>query len=182
MRRRLDLASALVAAPPVLFLDEPTTGLDPRSRAELWDVIQGLVSEGSTVLLTTQYMDVADQLADDIVVIDHGRQIAHGADQLKRLVEGVRIEITLRDDSRLEDASRVLASFAQRRPHIADRSVIAPVSEGAQTLTAALRSLDAHRIEIADVGLRRPTLDDVFLALTGQRTAAQQDKQRALTR
>jgi len=100
MRRRLDLASALVAAPPVLFLDEPTTGLDPRSRAELWDVIQGLVSEGSTVLLTTQYMDVADQLADDIVVIDHGRQIAHGADQLKRLVEGVRIEITLRDDSR----------------------------------------------------------------------------------
>jgi ABC-2 type transport system ATP-binding protein len=119
-------------------------------------------------------MEEADQLADDIVVIDHGREIAHGtADELKQLIGGERIEVSLRDGSRLADASRVLAGFAERHPDIAGGSIIAPIIGGAQTLTAALRSLDAHGIELADVGLRRPTLDDVFLALTGQRTVAQ---------
>jgi ABC-2 type transport system ATP-binding protein len=180
MRRRLDLAGALVAEAPLLFLDEPTTGLDPRSRAELWQAIRDLVRRGSTVLLTTQYMDEADQLADDIVVIDHGREIAHGtADELKALVGGERIEVSLRDDTRLEDARRALAPFSERYPELGERSVIAPVTGGAQTLTAALRSLDEHGLELADVGLRRPTLDDVFLSLTGQRTAVQEDEQRA---
>ena len=168
MRRRLDLAGALVAEAPVLFLDEPTTGLDPRSRTELWDVIRDLVNRGSTLLLTTQYMEEADQLADDIVVIDHGREIAHGtADELKTMAGGERIEVSLQSDSSLEDARRVLARFSVGDPHTNERSVTAPVAGGAQTLTAALRSLDAEGVELSDVGLRKPTLDDVFLFLTG---------------
>ena len=168
MRRRLDLAGALVAQAPVLFLDEPTTGLDPRSRTELWDVIRELVNRGSTLLLTTQYMEEADQLADDIVVIDHGRVIAHGtADELKTVAGGERLEVSLRLESRLEDAMRVLARFSIGDPYTTELSVIAPVTGGAQTLTAALRALDAEGVELADVGLRKPTLDDVFLFVTG---------------
>lgn len=168
MRRRLDLAGSLVAEAPVLFLDEPTTGLDPRSRSELWDVIRELVTRGSTVLLTTQYMEEADQLADDIVVIDHGRQIAHGtADELKSMVGGERIKLTLQSKTNLEETQRVLARFATSAPHINGRSVIAPVSGGAHTLTEVLRSLDDEGVRLADVGLRKPTLDDVFLSLTG---------------
>jgi len=168
MRRRLDLAGALVAEAPVLFLDEPTTGLDPRSRTELWAVIRDLVDRGSTLLLTTQYMEEAEQLADDIVVIDHGREIAHGtADNLKSMVGGERIEVTLHADASMEDAQRVLARFSMDGLYIDDRSVTAPISGGAQTLTDVLRSLDSEGVKLRDVGLRRPTLDDVFLALTG---------------
>jgi ABC-2 type transport system ATP-binding protein len=168
MRRRLDLAGALVAEAPVLFLDEPTTGLDPRSRTELWDVIRDLVNRGTTLLLTTQYMEEADQLADDIVIIDHGREIAHGtAAALKSAACCERIEVSLPSDTGLEDARRVLAQFSAGDPYITERSVTAPVSGGAHTLTAALRSLDAEGVELADVSLRKPTLDDVFLFLTG---------------
>ncbi len=168
-RRRLDLAGALVAEAPVLFLDEPTTGLDPRSRAELWAVIDELVARGCTLLLTTQYMEEAEQLADDIVVIDHGREIAHGsADERKSMVGGDRIEVTLEPGSSVEDARRVLAGVAVGEVHVDGRWAITPVTGGAQTLTQALRALDAEGIGLRDVGLRRPTLDDVFLALTGQ--------------
>jgi ABC-2 type transport system ATP-binding protein len=168
MRRRIDLAGALVAEPPVLILDEPTTGLDPRSRVELWAVIRDLVGRGSTLLLTTQYMEEADQLADDIVVIDHGREIAHGtADDLKAMVGGDRIEVLLHADSDADGARRVLAGVSVGEVQVEGRSVIAPISGGARTLTEALRLFDAAGIELRDVGLRRPTLDDVFLGLTG---------------
>ena len=168
MRRRLDLAGALVAEPPVLFLDEPTTGLDPRSRTELWAVIRDLVNRGRTLLLTTQYMEEADLLADDIVVIDHGREIAHGtADQLKAMVGGERIVISLQPDASMEDAKRVLARFSAGELYVDGRSLTAPISGGAQTLIESLRALDLEGIRLSDVGLRRPTLDDVFLSLTG---------------
>jgi ABC-2 type transport system ATP-binding protein len=173
MRRRLDLAGALVAEARVLFLDEPTTGLDPRSRAELWDVIRDLVARGSTVLLTTQYMEEADQLADDIVVIDHGREIAHGtADELKARIGGERIELRLRDPKRLDEAWRLLATHAAAEPYVALPSLVIPVVGGSQTLTTALRSLDAERLDVIDIALRRPTLDDVFLSLTGHTTSS----------
>ncbi|HZA85898.1 MAG TPA: ATP-binding cassette domain-containing protein [Acidimicrobiales bacterium] len=168
MRRRLDLAGALVAEPPVLVLDEPTTGLDPHSRNELWDVIRDLVAQGSTLLLTTQYMEEADQLADDIVVIDHGQQIAHGtADELKKQIGGERMEIYIDSDASVADARRILAHFTTGEIHVEERRVTAPIVGGAGTLTHALRSLDTAGVEVQDVGLRKPTLDDVFLTLTG---------------
>jgi ABC-2 type transport system ATP-binding protein len=170
MRRRLDLAGALVAAPPILFLDEPTTGLDPRSRIGLWEEIRQLVQGGTTLLLTTQYLEEADQLADDILVIDHGRAIAHGtADELKTQVGGERIEVTLRSVADLAGAREALAplSVGEVEADPSSRRVLAPVSGGATMLVAALRQLDARQIAVTDVGLRRPTLDDVFLTLTG---------------
>jgi len=170
MRRRLDLAGALVADPPVLFLDEPTTGLDPRGRTEMWEVIQTLVAGGTSLLLTTQYLEEADMLADNIVVIDHGRVIAEGtADQLKAQVGGERLEITVEDASRLEAAGELLEPLGVGRPvlDVHRHSLVMPVSGGAVVLTDALRKLDAAHIVLDDVGLRRPTLDDVFLSLTG---------------
>lgn len=177
MRRRLDLAGALVADPPVLFLDEPTTGLDPRSRTEMWDVIKGLVAAGTSLLLTTQYLEEADLLADNIVVIDRGAVIAEGtADQLKAQVGGERLEITVSDATRIARARDVLQPLGVGRVVIEDhqRSLLMPVTGGSSVLMDALRRLDAEGIEVDDVGLRRPTLDDVFLTLTGH-TAAESE-------
>lgn len=169
MRRRLDLASALVAEPPVLFLDEPTTGLDPRSRKDLWAVIKDLVERGRTLLLTTQYMEEADQLADDIVVIDHGREIAHGtADELKTMLGGERMEVSIQELANVDQARETMAQFAVGEIHVEGTTLSAPISGGAQTLTDALRALDGRGVRVRDVGLRKPTLDDVFLSLTGR--------------
>ena len=170
MRRRLDLAGALVAEPPVLFLDEPTAGLDPRGRTDLWDVIRELVARGTTLLLTTQYLEEADQLADDILVIDHGRAIAQGtSDELKSMVGGERIEVTLTTTEHVPTARAILTELAVGEVRVNDRgrTLTAPITGGAPVLTQALRQLDANGIPIRDVGLRRPTLDDVFLSLTG---------------
>ena len=177
MRRRLDLAGALVAEPAVLFLDEPTTGLDPRSRVDMWQVIVELVATGTTLLLTTQYLEEADRLADDIVVIDRGRAIAHGtADELKAQVGGERVEIVVADTAELPAARAVLAERAAG-PVVVDehsRRLTAPVSGGAGVLVDTLRRLDAEAITVLDVALRRPTLDDVFLSLTGHASSDDQ--------
>ena len=176
MRRRLDLAGALVAQPPVLFLDEPTTGLDPRSRTEMWGVLRELVSGGTTLLLTTQYLEEADLLADDIVVIDRGRAIAQGSsDQLKAQVGGERVELVVDTVEQVETARGLLAELAVGEVVVEEHSrrLVAPVSGGGQTLVEVLRRLDAAGLTVLDVALRRPTLDDVFLSLTGH--AAEDD-------
>jgi ABC-2 type transport system ATP-binding protein len=168
MRRRLDLAAALVARPPVLFLDEPTTGLDIRSRIGLWHAIEELVSEGTTVLLTTQYLDEADRLAERIAVIDQGEVIAEGTPaQLKNRVGGDRLEIHLCDGGRGEEAITALTTIASSRPFIENGSVSVPVAERRGSIADAVRRLDDAGIAIDDIAVRTPTLDDVFLQLTG---------------
>jgi len=168
MRRRLDLAGALVAEPPVLFLDEPTTGLDPRSRSDLWEVIGGLVQRGTTLLLTTQYLEEAERLADDIMVIDRGTAIAQGtADELKAKVGGERLEIIARDEDDVATIVSTVSNLGSDKPDVGGRRICLPVVTGPTALMEALRRLDDKGIELNDVGLRRPTLDDVFLSLTG---------------
>jgi ABC-2 type transport system ATP-binding protein len=177
MRRRLDLAVSLIAAPPVLFLDEPTAGLDPRSRNDLWAMLSELVKGGTTLLLTTQYLEEADHLADQIVVIDTGRVITSGTPAaLKAAVGGERIAIVVRDAARLADAAAALRSVAGVEPSVeADvRRLTVPTADGAAALAGVLRVLDAADIAVDDLALRRATLDDVFLRLTGRTAGASQ--------
>jgi ABC-2 type transport system ATP-binding protein len=181
MRRRLDLAAALVARPPVLFLDEPTTGLDIRSRIGLWDAMEALVAGGTTVLLTTQYLDEADRLADRIAVIDQGIVIAEGTpSELKNQVGGDRLDIHLCDGQRGEEAIAALATIASDRPFGEDGLVLVPVAERRGTIADAVRRLDDAGIAIDDIAVRTPTLDDVFLNLTGH--AAEQETEEAESR
>ncbi|MFE9658774.1 ATP-binding cassette domain-containing protein [Streptomyces sp. NPDC005955] len=170
MRRRLDLAAALVVSPPVMFMDEPTTGLDPRNRQALWEVIQELVTGGTTLLLTTQYLEEADHLAHDIAVVDHGKVIARGtSDQLKARTGGERVEVVVHQREHIADASGVLAALGKGEVATDQhtRKLTVPVVGGAKLLAEIIRELDVRGIEIDDIGLRRPTLDDVFLSLTG---------------
>ncbi|OAH13858.1 ATP-binding cassette domain-containing protein [Streptomyces jeddahensis] len=170
MRRRLDLAAALVVSPPVMFMDEPTTGLDPRNRQALWEVIEELVSGGTTLLLTTQYLEEADRLAHDICVVDHGRVIARGtADQLKAQTGGERVEVVVHEPEEITPASEVLRGFGKGEVAAEShtRKLTVPVTGGAKLLAEIIRELDTRGIAIDDIGLRRPTLDDVFISLTG---------------
>jgi ABC-2 type transport system ATP-binding protein len=174
MRRRLDLAAALVARPPVLFLDEPTTGLDPRSRISLWETIEARVAGGTTVLLTTQYLDEAERLADRIVVIDQGTVIAEGTGaELKDRVGGDRLDVTLGDESQAPAAVAALSELAIAQPTVRDGVLCVAVAPGVGTQVHALRRLDHAGIAVTELSLHRPTLDDVFLTLTGH--AAQEN-------
>jgi len=171
MQRRLDLAASLVGHPKVLFLDEPTTGLDPRSRLGMWDIIRSLVADGTTLLLTTQYLDEADELADEIVVIDHGQVIAAGtSEELKNRVGGDVIEFTVPDRSQLPDAVQAIAPIGDGEPHADPETGVVSAGvggRGSDALIEAVRRLDGAGVATRGLALRRPSLDDVFLALTG---------------
>jgi ABC-2 type transport system ATP-binding protein len=173
MRRRLDLAACLVGRPQVLFLDEPTAGLDPASRRDLWALVGDLVDTGTTVLLTTQYLEEADQLADRIAVIDHGRLVSEGSpDQLKDRVGGAVLELTVPDDDRARALSTLQTMQAEDPTDDQHRGrIVLPAPDGARTLSQALRRLEGAGVLPEDLALRKPTLDDVFLALTGHRAA-----------
>jgi ABC-2 type transport system ATP-binding protein len=178
MRRRIDLAGALVINPKILFLDEPTTGLDPRSRLALWGVIKNLVAEGTTLLLTTQYLEEADQLSDDIAVIDGGRVIAEGtADELKAQIGGHRVVVTLVDESDAGTAGGILARHGEGEAQVSGdgRVVEVPVTDGPRALQYVLADLGEAEIQLHDAGMRRPTLDDVFLKLTGHKAESEAD-------
>jgi ABC-2 type transport system ATP-binding protein len=179
MQRRLDLAASLVGRPHVLFLDEPTTGLDPRSRLGMWDIIRSLVAGGTTILLTTQYLDEADELADEIVVIDHGLVIAAGtAEELKSRAGGDVVEFTVPDRQRITDAAAAIASIGEGQPHADPQTGVVSIGvggRGSDALIDAVRSLDAAGVVTRGLTLRRPSLDDVFLTLTGH--AAEDDDQ-----
>src|SRR5690348_4152116 len=179
MQRRLDLAASLVGNPKVLFLDEPTTGLDPRSRLGMWAIIRSLVADGTTLLLTTQYLDEADELADEIVVIDHGLVIAAGtSEQLKDRVGGDVLEFTVPDRARIDDAAAAIAKIGESEPHVDEETGVISMgvgSRGSDALIEAVRTLDNAAVETRGLALRRPSLDDVFLALTGH--AAEEDGQ-----
>ena len=180
MRRRIDLACAVVNQPKVLFLDEPTTGLDPRSRAMMWQVIRDLVGGGTTVLLTTQYLEEADQLADHISVVDNGKVIAEGtADELKAHIGGHRVEVSLVSADDAEVTRAVLARHGSGEPHVAQsgRTVGVSVDQGPAELTAVLADLNAAGVELHDAGMRRPTLDDVFLNLTGRSSESESESE-----
>jgi ABC-2 type transport system ATP-binding protein len=173
MRRRLDLAAGFVLAPQVLFLDEPTTGQDPRNRSEVWEVVRELVRGGTTVLLTTHYLEEADRLADRISVIDRGRVIAEGApEQLKAAIGGSQVDLVLRDAGELAAAAELLERVSGTAPQIAGQRLTAPVPDRVASLTELLRGLEDYGIEAEDVSLRRPTLDEVFLRLTEEVTTA----------
>ncbi len=180
MRRRLDLAAALVVSPPVMFMDEPTTGLDPRNRQLLWDLIQDLVAGGTTLLLTTQYLEEADRLAHDICVVDHGKVIARGtSDELKAQIGGERIEVVVHRREHMDAAGEVLRNFGKGDLTVEDhtRRLTAPVIGGAKLLAEVIRELDSRGVEIDDIGLRRPTLDDVFISLTGHQAEFVDDQE-----
>jgi len=171
MRRRLDLAASLVGRPSVIFLDEPTTGLDPAKREDMWDVVRSLVTAGSTVLLTTQYLDEADALADEITVIDHGRVIAHDTpDGLKRIVGGQRLEVKPADPSRLDEVSVILGAIADAPPESPGRGVLSVPVEGDAALGVAVQRLGAAGIAVTELSLHLPSLDEVFFTLTGHHT------------
>ena len=179
MQRRLDLGASLVGKPRVLFLDEPTTGLDPRSRLGMWDIIRTLVADGTTILLTTQYLDEADELADEIVVIDHGQVIAAGAaEELKGRAGGDVVEFTVPDRSRVSDAAAAVAAIGEGEPHVDPETGVVSVpvgGRGSDALVEAVRALDAAGVVARGLALRRPSLDDVFLTLTGH--AAEEEEQ-----
>jgi ABC-2 type transport system ATP-binding protein len=178
MRRRLDLAAALVANPPILFLDEPTTGLDPQSRQGLWTSIEELVREGTTVLLTTQYLEEADRLARDIVVIDHGRVIAQGTPaQLKADLGTSVVSVTLGEQDAVEQALRLLTPFSEKPPVVENLVIELTVTDGPKAGAEVLRALDAAEVTIAGLALREPSLDDVFLNLTGHKTTIDEEEE-----
>ncbi len=170
MRRRLDLAASLVGRPSVIFLDEPTTGLDPAKREDMWDVVRTLVDDGSTVLLTTQYLEEADALADEITVIDHGRVIAHDTpDGLKRVVGGQRLTVRAADPQRVAEVSAIVAEVAGARPDSPARGVVSAPVDGDAALAAAVRKLGDAGIAVTELSLHLPSLDEVFFTLTGTR-------------
>jgi oleandomycin transport system ATP-binding protein len=176
MRRRLDLAASLVGRPAVIFLDEPTTGLDPAKREDMWDVVRDLVTDGSTVLLTTQYLDEADALADEITVIDHGRVIAHDSpDGLKRIVGGQTLTVRPADATRLDEVATILGDIAGSPPELVGRGVLSAAVASDEAMSAAVARLGSAGISVTELSLHLPSLDEVFFTLTGTRTSTDQE-------